>query len=96
MKCEFITTGGLSKSIVVPNPTDFVGYNYQYVESPPTWLVCNICQYPCRDPHLSVCCGKAFCKFCLDDARKVASTAACLVCQDKKFITFPNNKAARD
>jgi len=96
MRCELIATGGPSKSIVVPTPTDCGGHNYNYVETPPIWLVCNICRYPCRGPHLSVCCGQAFCKSCLDNTRKAAITTDCLVCQDKEFITFPNKQAAKE
>ncbi|XP_065902837.1 TNF receptor-associated factor 5-like isoform X2 [Dysidea avara] len=78
---------------VVPTPTECGGYNYQYVESPPDRLVCNICQFPSQDPHLSVCCGQMFCKSCLDGAWKATVTNVCLVCQDKEFITFPNKQA---
>ena len=66
------------------------------MESPPDRLVCSICQFPCRGPHLSVCCGQVFCKSCLDGARKAAITTACSVCQDKEFITFPNKQADRE
>ncbi|XP_065902755.1 TNF receptor-associated factor 5-like [Dysidea avara] len=87
--------GGPSIS-VVSTPTDCGGYDYQYVESPPDRLVCNICQFPCRDSHLSVCCGQMFCKSCLDGSRKATITNACSFCQEKEFITFPNKQADRE
>ena len=95
LKCEFIYADDPSIS-AVPTPTDCGGYNYQYVESPPDQLVCNICQFPSRDPHLSVCCGQEFCKSCLDGSRKATNSTACSVCQNEEFVTFPNKQADRE
>ena len=95
LKCEFIYTGGPSIS-VVPTPTDCGGYNYRYVESPLDRLVCNICQFLSRDPHLSVCCGHIFCKSCLDGSRKATISTACSVCQNEEFVTSPNKQADRE
>ncbi|XP_065908111.1 myosin-13-like [Dysidea avara] len=73
------------------------GYEYQFVTPPPDWLICNICQYPSREPHLSVCCGNTFCKSCLEGAKKATVIAdACPICRKKEeFGTISHQQANR-
>ena len=40
-------------------------YDYEFVEPPPSRLICYICHLPCRDAQLLECC-RAYCKSCLD------------------------------
>ena len=71
------------------------GYSYEFVNTPPDSLICKICYLPSRDPYLSVCCGHAFCKSCLDNVKAAAITNACPVCRDEEFLTFLNKQANR-
>jgi len=56
------------------------GYEYQFIASPPDWLICNICRYPSRQPYLSDCCGNTFCKSCLEHGKKDATVDSCPIC----------------
>ncbi|XP_065907521.1 TNF receptor-associated factor 5-like [Dysidea avara] len=77
-------------------PNDKGGYEYHFVDPPSDTLVCKICQYPSREPHLSGCCGHTFCKSCLEGAKKVTTIAdACPICRNKQFVTMPNKQANR-
>ena len=46
--------------------TERGGYNYKFVITPPSTLICFTCKLVSRDPQLSVCCGTNFCKTCLE------------------------------
>jgi len=74
------------------------GYDYQFVYSPPDRVFCAICQFPSRNPHLTVCCGHIFCKSCLDQVKNQRSRSnnGCSMCRDKKFVTFPNKQIDRE
>jgi len=73
------------------------GYDYKFTDVPLDRLLCNICQFISRDPHLSVCCGQVFCKSCLDGTRRASTiNDSCPVCRDKEFVTFPNKQADRE
>ena len=77
------------------NQTAMGGYDYQFVEvPPPDWLLCIICQYPSKDPCLSLCCGHVFCKSCLDGAKQ-ATIKSCPLCRDEEFKTIPHKQADR-
>ena len=71
------------------------GYEFQFVTTPPDWLICNICHYPSREPYLSGCCGNTFCKSCLEGVRKAAVSDACPICRNEEFVTFHNKQADR-
>ena len=43
------------------------GYDHLFVDSPPDELLCLICMLTARDPQQSTCCGKVYCKVCLED-----------------------------
>ena len=76
-----------------------VGYEYEFIETPPDRLVCKICHLPGRNPYLSVCCGLLFCKSCLDrnKAATNGTTSACsIVTCKEKFIIFPQTEADRE
>ena len=75
------------------------GYEYDFVDALPDRLVCKICDFPSRVPHLSVCCGHSFCVSCLDSAKKARGiTKACPICRarDDQFVTVPNKQADRE
>jgi len=72
------------------------GYEYQFVTPPPDWLMCNICQYPSKEPYVTDCCGNTFCKSCLDCvSRATTITNACPICRKEEFGTFPHKQADR-
>ena len=73
------------------------GYDYEFVDMLRDNLVCKICHYPSREPHLSVCCGHTFCHSCITKAKKsTALTDACPVCRIERFTTVPNKQNERD
>ena len=79
--------------------SDIGGYEYDFVDALPDRLICKICDYPNRVPHMSVCCGHNFCKSCLDSAKKATGIIlACPICRASfgKFVTFPNKQADRE
>ena len=71
------------------------GYDYDFVESPPDRLVCKICQFPCREAQLTVCCGHAFCKCCLSKLRSSSTGKACPTCRKEPFDAYVQLEADR-
>ena len=73
------------------------GYDYEFVNAPPDRLVCKICHTPCRDAHLTGCCGAHFCRSCLQQVKKGRSvSSACPMCRAERFETFQNKEANRE
>jgi len=73
------------------------GYEYDFVDVPPDRMMCKICQYPCRDAHLTNCCGAHFCASCLKQTRKgSAVNKSCPMCRVEKFKVFPNKQLDRE
>ena len=52
---------------------DEKGYDHKFVDPVPNELLCLICLLAARDPQQSTCCGKIFCKTCIDDLKKHSS-----------------------
>ena len=72
------------------------GYDYDFVDSPPDRLICNICQSPCRETHGTECCGHVFCKCCLTRFRSsTAVSQTCPMCREESFKTFAHREADR-
>ena len=72
------------------------GYDYEFVDTLPDTLVCKICHYPSREPHLTVCCGHTFCKLCLKNAKKsTVLSDTCPMCRTEQFTTVPNKQNER-
>ena len=46
------------------------GYNLQFVETLPSHLVCLICGFVAREAHKMTCCGKTYCKSCIQGLRE--------------------------
>ena len=67
------------------------GYDYQFVDTPSDMLLCKICHFPSKEPHLSVCCGHTFCKSCLDGIKQrkpfhlFPKVVACPMCRCEGF-----------
>ena len=72
------------------------GYDYEFVHTPSDTLICQICHFPSKEPHLSLCCGHTFCKSCLEAAKRVKSvSSACPVCRNTESVTVFNKQADR-
>ena len=73
------------------------GYDNEFVTTPPDRLICKICHNPCRDAHLTSCCGAHFCRSCLQQVRRGRSVSrACPMCRAEKFESFQNKEANRE
>ena len=73
------------------------GYDYEFVTAPPDRLICKICHNPCRDAHLTSCCGAHYCKSCLQLVRRGRSiNRSCPMCRTDGFSTFQNKEANRE
>ena len=80
------------------------GYDYHFVDTPSDMLLCKICHFPSREPHLSVCCGHTFCKSCLDGMKQVTTfdywgsafrQVPCPMCRSEDFTTVANKQNER-
>ena len=49
------------------------GYDLQFAETLPSHLVCLICGFVAREPHEMSCCGKLYCKSCIQGLRATSS-----------------------
>ena len=67
-----------------------VGFDCEFVEDPPQWLQteCPICLQVLQEPYQVTCCGKSFCKQCIE--RIKAANKACPCCKKEDFNDFPN------
>ena len=62
------------------NTAEIGGYSCQFVDDNlPDEFLCQICQLVQRDPHQVICCGRIFCKQCLEELK-----------QRKIYFTCPN------
>jgi len=50
------------------------GYDYKFVDTPPDKLVCQICLLVAHTPHQVTCCGRVYCKACLDEHKRHYNT----------------------
>ena len=72
------------------------GYDYEFFDTITDNLICKICHFPSREPHLSVCCGHTFCDSCLKKAKKSTFLSeVCPMCRTEKFTSFPNKQNER-
>ena len=79
------------------------GYIYELVDTPLDMLICKICHYPSREPHLSDCCGHTFCRSCLKGydvsikhpLTKGANSGGCPICRSEEFKCVRNKQTER-
>ena len=66
------------------------GYECEFVERPPSsfQVECPICLLVLKEPYQATCCGKSFCKECIESVRK--SGQDCPTCNIPKFEIFRN------
>ena len=66
------------------------GFECDFVEEPQAAFQseCPICLLVLREPYQATCCGKSFCKECVEQVR--ANTTACPACKVEDFNVFHN------
>ena len=67
-----------------------VGFECEFVEDPPKYLQaeCPVCLHIIREPYQVTCCGKSFCKVCIEQVK--AKNNPCPCCKQDNFDDFPN------
>ena len=66
------------------------GYECEFVEQPPQSFQtdCSICLLVLREPYQATCCGKSFCKECIEPIKQ--NHQDCPTCNDQRFEIFRN------
>ena len=69
------------------------GFDCEFVEPPPKVIVadCPICLHVLREPYQATCCGKNFCRGCLDE-NKANHSNSCPCCKTKNFLFFEDKR----
>ena len=67
-----------------------VGFECEFVDEPPQYLQteCPVCLQILREPYQVTCCGKSFCRQCIE--RVKAEHKRCPCCKQDNFNDFPN------
>ena len=67
-----------------------VGFECEFVEDPPSWLQteCPVCLQILREPYQVTCCGKSFCRECIEQVK--AANKPCPCCKQNSYNDFPN------
>jgi len=65
------------------------GYDCKFVDTPPDKLICQICLHVARTSHQMPCCGRVYCKACLDTHKQHSNT--CPNCR-KTRQSFPDTR----
>ena len=75
--------------------TTLGGYDYFFLEEPPSDVICPICRLVAREPHQVSCCGKIYCKECFFQLQSRSKwTFRCANCREDEPETFPDRKTA--
>ena len=69
---------------------DLKGYDHQFVNPPPDELLCLICTLLAREPQQTTCCGKVYCKVCIEEL--VKHTNKCPQCREE-INCFPDKRS---
>ena len=74
-------------------PVNTGGYDYEFIDPVPDECTCPICTLVQRDAHQVTCCGKIYCKSCLEELKKKGNTFECPNCRsslDGEYKFFPD------
>ena len=84
--------------MAIATPTEYGGYEYQFVNPVSDNWVCKICHLPSRDAYMTgQCCrGQTICKSCLDQWQKKAGNMKCPVCRKQEGGFHPNYPIERE
>ena len=68
------------------------GFDCEFVEPPPKIFIaeCPICLHVLREPYQATCCGKNFCKACLDEVKENKKPCPC--CKTWRFANFEDKR----
>ena len=66
------------------------GFECEFVEEPPKVLQtrCPICLLVLREPYQATCCGKSFCKECIEEVK--VRSGRCPTCKTENFFSYSN------
>ena len=66
------------------------GIECEFIEKPPKAFQyeCPICLLVLREPYQATCCGKSFCKKCIE--RVKYQNGSCPTCKTENFFSYPN------
>ena len=66
------------------------GFECEFVELPPNVIQteCPICLLVLREPYQATCCGKSFCKECIESVK--VRNNSCPTCKAEDFFSYPN------
>ena len=71
------------------------GYDYMFLEEPPSDVVCPICRLVAREPLQVSCCGKIYCKSCYTELESQSKwSLRCANCREEEPDSFPDRKTA--
>ena len=72
----------IHRLIMACSTTQIGGYDYESVDTNlPDEFQCPICTLVPRDVHQASCCGKMFCKSCLDELKRTSTNYTCPNCR---------------
>lgn len=71
---------------------DAQGYSCTFVERPPELIEtdCPFCLLVLREPHQVTCCGKSFCRACINKVKSGSDVVSCPCCNHTKIVDFPD------
>ena len=72
--------------------TKMAGFDCEFVEPPPKIFIpeCPICLHILREPYQAGCCGKNFCKTCLEGVKEAKKPCPC--CKSRFFTDFEDKR----
>ena len=65
-----------------------IGFDCEFIEKPPIRSSCPICLLILREPYQVTCCGKIFCRDCIQ--RITIKKKPCPTCNEKEFENYPD------
>ena len=70
-------------------PQEYADLTFHFVERPPEWLICAVCQELAQDPMQANCCGKIYCTRCIESW--MTNSKSCPTCRSTKYSDRPFN-----
>ena len=70
-------------------PQDYADLAFHFVERPPEWLICAVCQELALDPVQAICCGKMYCANCIESWKTKSNS--CPTCRSTPRSNPPFN-----
>ena len=64
------------------------GFDCKFMDQPPRRSTCPICLLIPREPYQVTCCGKSFCRECIQQIK--TRNKPCPTCNEKKFENYPD------